>query len=100
MTLPLDLEAWLTDVGDQIIGERASDVETALRAREKLIYEIRFFDTEARNGGISQYFANRGMKQWEQCTAWPAPSFSPFARRVADLLTGNASTRRSQKFPR
>jgi Domain of unknown function (DUF4375) len=94
MTLPLDLEDWLTDVGDQIVCKRASEGEAALSAREKLIYEIWLLDTEARNGGISQYFANRGMKQWEQCTAlataWPVPSFSAFAKRVSDLLIGNA----------
>lgn len=94
MTLPWDLEDWLTDVGDQVVCRKASEGDAALTAREKLIYEIWLLDTEVRNGGISQYFANRGMKQWEQCTAlanaWPLSSFSPFARRVSDLLTGNA----------
>jgi hypothetical protein len=94
MTLPWDLEDWLTEVGDQVVRKMASEGEAALTAREKLIYEIWLLDTEARNGGISQYFANRGMKQWEQCTAlasaWPVPSFSPFAKRVSDLLIGNA----------
>jgi Domain of unknown function (DUF4375) len=94
MTLPWDLEDWLTDVGDQVVHKEASQGEAALTVREKLIYEIWLLDTEVRNGGISQYFANRGMKQWEQCTAlataWPLPSFSPFARRVSDMLIGNA----------
>ena len=47
MTLPLDLEAWLTDVGDQIVCERASEGENALSAQERLIYEIWLLDTEA-----------------------------------------------------
>ncbi len=94
MMLPLDLEDWLTEMGDQIVRKRASEGEAALTAREQLIYEIWILDTEARNGGIPQYFANRGMKQWEQCTAlvtaWPVPSFTLFAKRLSDLLIGNA----------
>jgi hypothetical protein len=94
MTLPWDLEDWLTDVGYEVVRKEASQGEAALTAQEKLIHEIWLLDTEARNGGISQYFANRGKKQWEQCTAlataWPLPSFSPFAKRMSDLLKGNA----------
>ena len=93
MMLPFDLEDWLTEVGDQIVRKMASEGEAALTEREKLIYEIWLLDTETRNGGLSQYFANRGAKQWEHCrnraTTWPIPSFWPFADRVSELLRGN-----------
>jgi len=91
--LPLDLEDWLTEVGNQIVEKMASGGEAALTENEKLIHEIWLLDTEARNGGLSQYFANWGLKQWERChalaTTWPVPSFLPFAKGVSDLLTGN-----------
>jgi len=94
MMLPLDLEDWLTEVGDQIVNKKASEGEVALTEREKLIYEIWLLDSETRNGGLSQYFANWGLQQWERCravaTTWPLPSFLAFAKGVSDLLTGNA----------
>ena len=50
-------------------------------------------DTEARNGGLSQYFANRGVEQWEKCVALASsdviPSFTPFAEAVTAMLSGN-----------
>ena len=33
MTLPLDLEDWFTDVGDQVVRKQASQAEAALIAR-------------------------------------------------------------------
>jgi hypothetical protein len=80
--------------GGQILNKKASEGEATLTEREKLIYEIWLLDTETRNGGISQYFANWGLKQWERChalaTTWRLPSFLPFAKGVSHLLTGNA----------
>lgn len=81
-------------MGDQIVNKKASEGEATLTEREKLIYEIWLLDTETRNGGLSQYFANWGLQQWERChalaTTWPLPSFSLFASGVSDILTGNA----------
>jgi hypothetical protein len=80
--LPLDLEDWLTEVGNQIVEKMASGGEAALTEKEKLIHEIWLLDTEARNGGLSQYFANWGLKQWERChalaTTWPGTEFLAF----------------------
>ena len=60
---------------------------------EELIYEIWLLDTEARNGGLSQYFCNRGLSQWQRCVAAASsdaiPSFFPFAERVAAFLRIN-----------
>lgn len=67
--LPLDLEDWLTEVGNQIVYKMASGGEAALTEKEKLVHEIWLLDTETRNGGLSQYFANWGLKQWERCHA-------------------------------
>ena len=63
MVLPNDLEDWLTDEGDRVIhkmaaGETCSDADLA-------IYEIWLLDTETRNGGVAQYFGNRGREQWQ-----------------------------------
>src|SRR5260370_42100571 len=63
MMLPLDLEDWLTEMGDQIVRKPASEGEAALTAREQLIYDIWILDTEARNGARPQNFAARRVKQ-------------------------------------
>jgi len=90
MPLPFDLEDWLTDAGDSVVRKLASSSEAALTDRERLVYEIWLLDTEARNGGLSQYFCNCGLKQWNSCVALASaaalPSFPAFADRVNDLL--------------
>ena len=54
MTLPLDLEDWLTNEGGRVVENRAIFGESALLPEEGLIYEIWLPDTETRNGGLSQ----------------------------------------------
>ena len=93
LPLPLDLEDWLTDCGDEIAHKIAAQGEAALTKREKLIHEIWLLDTETRNGGLSQYFANWGLAQWNECCSLPAdsiPTFPAFAKHVFDLLKGHA----------
>ena len=93
MTLHWDLEHWLTEIGVQVVDKKAAHGRAALSEREKLIYEIWLLDTEARNGGSSQYFANWGMQQWEQCSAlamaFRMPSFPLFAKLLSDFLKGD-----------
>ena len=71
----------------------AANGARALSVHEELIYEIWLLDTEARNGGLSQYFCNRGLGQWQRCVAAASsdaiPSFFPFAERVAAFLRIN-----------
>ena len=90
MTLPWDLEDWLTDVGGQAVEKRAALGDTSLSKQDQLILAIWLLDTEARNGGLSQYFANHGLEQWEKCVALASadviPSFPAFAKAVTVLL--------------
>lgn len=56
------LEDWLTDAGDRVVRKLAAGVG-ALSSEERLVFEVWLLDTEARNGGLSQYFANHGLGQ-------------------------------------
>jgi hypothetical protein len=57
-------------------------------------YEIWLLDTEARNGGLSQYFGNHGLEQWRRCVGSAASqglvTFAPFARSVDLLIEGSS----------
>ena len=93
MTLPWDLENWLTDVGGQVVEKEAALGDDSLSKQEHLILAIWLLDTEARNGGLSQYFANHGVEQWKECVTLASPdvipSFTPFAEAVTVMLSGN-----------
>ena len=92
MVLPWELEDWLTDAGDRVVRMLGSAAEAMLTDRERLIYEIWLLDTEARNGGLSQYFCNAGIDQWNACVSLASsalPSFPAFAARVVMLLEQN-----------
>jgi hypothetical protein len=86
MTLARHLEDWLTDVGAQIVEKEAAFGHSSLSKQEQLILAIWLLDTEARNGGLSQYFANHGVEQWKKCVTLASPdvipSFIPFAEAV------------------
>ena len=88
--LPPYLEDWLTDEGDRVC--RVQQAKLPLSTTDRVIYEIWLLDTEARNGGLSQYFANRGKPQWQSCcraaSMGMTPSFAPFAAEV-DRILGN-----------
>lgn len=87
------LEDWLTEEGDRVVRKLAAD-EASLSSAERLIYEVWLLDTEARNGGLSQYFANRGLEQWQSCLAVCEAasllSFASFAEAVGEVIA-NAS---------
>src|SRR5262247_2179263 len=86
--LPTDLEDWLTNEGDRVVHARVAG--DSLSPLDSLIHEIWLLDTEARNGGLSQYFANHGTAQWQSCTraalAGLTPSFAPFAAEVDAMI--------------
>ena len=88
--LSWDLEDWLTEEGDRVVRKAAvANSVDALDARDRLLYEIWLFDTEQRNGGVSQYFGNRGLEQWDMLTRLAMPtllSFSSFAARVNEVV--------------
>ena len=97
--LPWDLEDWLTDRGDEVARKSAAaNSPDVLDARERLLYELWLFDTEQRNGGVSQYFCNHGMDQWDRLSrlATPTlPSFASFAARVNEVIDGRADPYRA-----
>ena len=65
MVLPWDLEDWLTDEGDRIVTKKAKSGFQSLSEVERAIYEIWLLDSETRNGGVSQYFANQDRERWD-----------------------------------
>ena len=92
--LPWELEDWLTDEGDTVVRKAAAaNALDALDDRDRLLYELWLFDTEQRNGGVAQYFANRGLGHWDELSrlAAPAlPSFGSFAIKV-DAVVGRTA---------
>ncbi|MCB9850965.1 MAG: hypothetical protein H6817_09715 [Phycisphaerales bacterium] len=92
--LPWDLEDWLTDEGDRVVELMANDSSDSLSDVDRLIYEVWVLDTEQRNGGVAQYFANRGLAHWERLCALAKPSipaFAEFAARVNGIIAGASS---------
>ena len=91
--LPWDLEDWITDAGADILDKRDA-TGGSLSPHEELTYEIWLLDTEARNGGLSQYFLNHGLGQWRSCCikaqTLGLESFAPFAEEVGKLLLNNS----------
>ena len=62
---------------------------SSLNERERLLYEVWLFDTEQRNGGVSQYFYNFGLEQWHSLCGHAKlllPSFAPFAEHVNQVI--------------
>ncbi len=88
--LSWDLEDWLTEEGDKVVRKAASaNSIDALDARERLLYEMWVFDTEQRNGGVSQYFFNRGLEPWDTLSQLAMPAllaFSSFAAKVNEVV--------------
>jgi hypothetical protein len=94
MTLPLELEDWLTETGDNIVRKKAAGGIASLSVAERLLYEVWLLDTEVRNGGLSQYFGNRGIARWRElanlATADVIPCFPAFAKQL-DKIIGSSS---------
>lgn len=58
-----------------------------LSPSERLLYEVWLFDTEARNGGVSQYFCNWGSHQWTILCKAARATLASF-RGFADIVDG------------
>ena len=89
--LPWDLEDWITDTGADVLEKRLANAN-ALSSIEELIYQIWLLDTEARNGGMSQYFCNHGVEQWQACQAvahaGKLSAFVPFSDALNSIVAG------------
>lgn len=87
--LAWDLEDWITDEGADALDRFLVD-PGSLSAAEAAVYQIWLLDTEARNGGLSQYFCNHGRAQWEACQVACAvlriESFKPFASALNEIV--------------
>lgn len=80
------LEKWLTEEGDKVVRKAAAtNGLEALDLRERLIYEMWLFDTEQRNGGISQYFCNHGLDQWHALSKIASPHLPSFVALAATV---------------
>lgn len=89
--LTWDLEDWITDVGADLVEKRFANTSN-LTTMESAVYEIWLLDTEARNGGVSQYFCNHGLQQWAACqTAVVAVGLNSFYA-FADALNAIIGT--------
>jgi hypothetical protein len=103
--LPSDLEDWLTDEGDRVVKKKANQGPGSLTDSEWLLYEIWLFDTEVRNGGLSQYFGNRGRSQWESLRGatkgWRLPAIDAFMAHVDQgiLETNDPESALAAAFP-
>jgi hypothetical protein len=90
MPLPWDLEDWLTDEGDRVVHLAANGED--LTRNDRLLEEVWRLDTEQRNGGVSQYFANQS-ERWHELRALAIsrlPSFAVFAAKVDAALSAAA----------
>jgi hypothetical protein len=87
--LPWELEDWLTAEGDRVVRGTAEDESTRSMV-DQAIYELWLLDTETRNGGLSQYFYNHSLKQWEACQQsvrnLGLTTFAPFASAVNEIV--------------
>src|SRR5687768_14480667 len=53
------------------------------------LFELWLLDAEQSNGGVSQYFCNHGLKQWDTLSSLARPavaSFEPFAVNVDEVI--------------
>ena len=94
MTLPDSLEDWLTNEGDRVVTQMADSDGTPISGFDRTVYEIWVLDTETRNGGVAQYFGNRGLSQWRSLTQAVAPHHLPALREfilAADMVVEGAA---------
>jgi hypothetical protein len=86
------LEDWILDAGARAERKRLSHGIEALSPAERLVREFWILDLETRNGGVSQYFANRGVVQREALRgAWLAnkvSGLSPIITEVERVIAG------------
>ncbi len=94
MATDWDLEDWLLTAGEGAERKRISNGYESLSPTERLVREVWVFDMETRNGGVSQYFCNHGLAQWQALRdAWlvdEVPSLEPIITEVERVIGGAA----------
>lgn len=87
-----ELEDWLLDAGEHAERKRIAQGAALLTPVERLIREVWLLDMEIRNGGLAQYFLNRGPGQWQTLReAWlPAevPGLGPIITEIDRVIAG------------
>lgn len=86
MVLPWELEDWLTDEGDRVVNAIADNGIDTLSPKELAVYEVWVLDTETRNGGVSQYFANRDRRHWSSLKKLAIANKIPSLRVFVDAV--------------
>jgi hypothetical protein len=85
-----ELEDWLLDAGER--AERKLIANGCLSPAERLIREFWVFDIHTRNGGVSQYFCNHGLEQWQALKSAllpeSVPSLGPLIAEVERVIAG------------
>jgi hypothetical protein len=87
--LSWDLEDWIADIGE-VIAKQELLAANSLSPLQTLVHEIWLLNLEACNGGLSQYFCNRGLAQWQRCIAASKAAglvaFLPFESAVSQCI--------------
>jgi hypothetical protein len=88
-----ELEDWILVAGERNELKCSTNGIHSLTPAERLIREVWLFDLNTKNGGISQYFGNYGIKQWEALQdAWlpsAVPSLRPIIAEVNRVIAGD-----------
>jgi hypothetical protein len=89
MEVDWDLEDWLLDAGEQVTHKLIEHGLASLTPVERLVREFWLMDNQTRNGGVSQYFCNLGLEQWQSLReAWEAadvPGLWPIIAEIERL---------------
>jgi hypothetical protein len=82
--LPWDLEDWLSETADRVLAAPQPWPEL-----DQLFREVWLFDTQYRNGGVSQYFSNYPERwcQLVQLTEVFLPRFSPVTEAILRIVS-------------
>src|ERR1051325_7522054 len=87
-----ELEDWILEEGERIETKRLAEGDVSLSEIERLTREVWGFDIETLNGGVSQYFGNNGLRQWDEMrNAWlrhPGKSLGPIIAEVERVIAG------------
>lgn len=88
------LTDWLLKAGAALCrkGQNLDSLDR-LNTIERLLYEFWVFDMERQNGGVSQYFCNHPILEWNTLfglTQELLPTFRAFGLTVESIVTGSA----------
>lgn len=92
---PWELEDWLTEVGNAVVAKRHDRGPEMLSPSELLLLEFWEFDTQQRNGGVSQYFCNNPIDRWQRLCSLVkprSPTFAEFTDLVDAVIEGADDT--------